>query len=348
MVGSTIFHFWEETTLESSEAEEQTLLSEGLKTSVQLQLMTAYTNKVSYKQASAYVNHLDNEVVDNDQKGIDPLEWKDDVLCWLNSLKAAGMSKQTIATRRRQIVATAHGLNLMPRDVTGEDIVSWCGKQRWKPETRKGYRNAIHGFFSWMTATGRRETDPSLELPKIQRPKAHPHPCPDAVIICALAIADDAEKLMILLGSQCGLRRSEIARVSSRDVLSDIPGKSLIVRGKGDKQRLVPLPDDLAKAIEHAEGFLFKGRWSGHVESSYIGRHVGALLGNGWSTHSLRHRYATTVYLATHNLLLVSQLLGHESVETTQRYVALPDSRLRSVLKAVALDGKATGCNAVE
>lgn len=55
--------------------------------------------------------------------------------------------------------------------------------------------------------------------------------------------ATPSEKLMVRLGAECGLRRGEIARVHSDDVVADSAGHSLIVRGKGDKQRIVPLPD---------------------------------------------------------------------------------------------------------
>lgn len=57
----------------------------------------------------------------------------------------------------------------------------------------------------------------------------------------------------------------------------------------------------------------------------------------GWGCHSLRHRYATKTYEQTHDLFLVARLLGHASVETTQIYVAMPDSRLREALDAVIL-----------
>ena len=68
-----------------------------------------------------------------------------------------------------------------------------------------------------------------------------------------------------------------------------------------------------------------------------MSRHVSALLPEGYGVHSLRHRYATRLYGATHDLLLVSRLLGHESVETTQVYVCLPDEGMRAGLDAVAL-----------
>lgn len=60
-------------------------------------------------------------------------------------------------------------------------------------------------------------------------------------------------------------------------------------------------------------------------------------LGVDRSAHSLRHRYATRTYESTHDLYLVSKLLGHSSVETTQIYVAMPDSRLRAGMSAVTL-----------
>lgn len=264
-------------------------------------------------------------------------EWREYIDKWLDSLKAAGYSDQTRKTRRYQIQALSLGLGGSPLDVTGEDIVEWYADHEWKPETRKGSRNAAASFFGWLCRSGRRPDDPSESLPSVKRPQAHPRPCPDRVIMAALRRANDTERLMIRLGAECGLRRAEIARVSSRDVMDDGDGWSLIVRGKGDKQRIVPMPGGLAAEILLRDGYLFPGRWEPHCEQSYIGKHVSALLGGGWSTHSLRHRYATATYRATGDILLVSKLLGHESIETTQRYVAMPDERLRTAVDAVSL-----------
>ena len=88
---------------------------------------------------------------------------------------------------------------------------------------------------------------------------------------CGDGEATSSEKLMIRLGAECGLRRGEIARVHSDDVVADSAGRSLIVRGKGDKQRIVPLPDDLADIIMDARGYLFPGRFVGHVRSPISG-----------------------------------------------------------------------------
>lgn len=267
-----------------------------------------------------------------------PVPWRRSIEGWIDTLKAAGLSAQTIKSRRYKMVHLAALLMPSgPEDVTTEQIVQVFARQQWKPETRKAYRNTISSFFRWLHKSGRRSDDPSLDVPRVKKPHAHPRPCPDRYIAAAMEMATTSERLMIRLGAECGLRRGEIARVHSDDVVADNAGRSLIVRGKGDKQRIVPLPDDLAGIIMDARGYLFPGRFGGHVEESYIGDHISRLLPDGYAAHTLRHRFATTAYAATHDLFVVAELLGHESVETTEHYVAMPDGRLREATAAVRL-----------
>ncbi len=267
-----------------------------------------------------------------------PVPWRESINGWTDTLRAAGLSAQTIKSRRYKMVHLATLLMPSgPEDVTTEQIVQAFARQQWKPETRKAYRNTISSFFRWLHKSGRRSDDPSLDVPRVKKPHAHPRPCPDKYITAAMEKATAVEKLMIRLGAECGLRRGEIARVHSDDVVADSAGHSLIVRGKGDKQRIVPLPDDLAAIVMDANGYLFPGRFGGHVEESYIGDHISHLLPDGYAAHTLCHRFATTAYAATHDLFVVAELLGHESVETTEHYVAMPDGRLREATAAVRL-----------
>lgn len=267
-----------------------------------------------------------------------PVPWRKSINGWTDTLRAAGLSAQTIKSRRYKMVHLATLLMPSgPEDVTTEQIVQAFARQQWKPETRKAYRNTISSFFRWLHKSGRRSDDPSLDVPRVKKPHAHPRPCPDRYIAAAMKMATTSERLMIRLGAECGLRRGEIARVHSDDVVADSAGRSLIVRGKGDKQRIVPLPDDLAGIIMDARDYLFPGRFGGHVEESYIGDHISRLLPDGYAAHTLRHRFATTAYAATHDLFVVAELLGHESVETTEHYVAMPDGRLREAMAAVRL-----------
>lgn len=269
-----------------------------------------------------------------------PVPWRKSINGWTDTLKAAGLSAQTIKSRRYKMVHLATLLMPSgPEDVATEQIVQAFARQQWKPETRKAYRNTISSFFRWLHKSGRRSDDPSLDVPRVKKPHAHPRPCPDRYIAAAMEKATSSEKLMIRLGAECGLRRGEIARVHSDDVVADSAGRSLIVRGKGDKQRIVPLPDDLAGIIMDARGYLFPGRFGGHVEESYVGDHISHLLPRGYAAHTLRHRFATTAYAATHDLFVVAELLGHESVETTEHYVAMPDGRLREATAAVRIAG---------
>lgn len=267
-----------------------------------------------------------------------PVPWRESINGWTDTLKAAGLSAQTIKSRRYKMVHLAALLMPSgPEDVTTEQIVQVFARQQWKPETRKAYRNTISSFFRWLRKSGHRADDPSQDVPRVKKPHAHPRPCPDRYIKAALEKATESEKLMIRLGAECGLRRGEIARVHSDDVVPDNVGRSLMVRGKGDKQRIVPMPDDLADMVMAAHGYLFHGRFGGHVEESYVGDHISRLLPNGYGAHTLRHRFATTAYAATHDLFVVAELLGHESVETTEHYVAMPDGRLREAAAAVRL-----------
>lgn len=269
-----------------------------------------------------------------------PVPWRESINGWTDTLRAAGLSAQTIKSRRYKMVHLAALLMPSgPEDVTTEQIVQVFARQQWKPETRKAYRNTISSFFRWLHKSCRRSDDPSLDVPRVKKPHAHPRPCPDRYIAAAMEMATSSEKLMIRFGAECGLRRGEIARVHSDDVVADSAGHSLIVRGKGDKQRIVPLPDDLAAIVMDANGYLFPGRFGGHVEESYIGDHISHLLPDGYAAHTLRHRFATTAYAATHDLFVVAELLGHESVETTEHYVAMPDGRLREATAAGRIAG---------
>lgn len=269
-----------------------------------------------------------------------PVPWRESINGWTDTLKAAGLSAQTIKSRRYKMVHLAALLMPSgPEDVTTEQIVQVFARQQWKPETRKAYRNTISSFFRWLRKSGHRADDPSQDVPRVKKPHAHPRPCPDRYIKAALVKATESEKLMIRLGAECGLRRGEIARVHSDDVVPDNVGRSLMVRGKGDKQRIVPMPDDLADMVMAAHGYLFHGRFGGHVEESYVGDHISRLLPNGYGAHTLRHRFATATYAATHDLFVVAELLGHESVETTEHYVAMPDGRLREATAAVRIAG---------
>lgn len=268
-----------------------------------------------------------------------PLSWHRLVGLYLQWLESGGCTEATVTCRYYKIGYIARLLGCDPFEVTGEMLVSVFASQSWARETRKGYSVTVRSFYRFLVETEEVDVDPTVHLPRVHRERSVPHPCPDRVIRRALTQAggDVLQVLMIRLGAECGLRRSEIAQVSTHDVISVEGSKFLLIHGKGRKERMVPLPDDLAELIMTQHGFVFPGRWAGHVEASFIAKRVTRLLEDGYTTHSLRHRYASKVYEHTHDLLLVSKLLGHESVETTQVYLSVTFSNPMDVINAVQL-----------
>lgn len=262
--------------------------------------------------------------------------WSDALGGWRKWLMAADRPKTTLKLRNYQLRRFAQD-HRDPCTVTTAEIISWLSSSDWATETRRSYRAALRSFFGWMHAAGKINEDPSRLLPPIKPADARPRPVPELVLVDALAKADERTTLMILLAARQGLRRGEIAQVHSDDLLEDLTGWSLRVHGKGRKERIIPLAGDLAAAIrERAPGFVFPGGTEGHLAPYWVGRLVGRVLPDGWTTHTLRHRFATTTYHGSRDLLAVQSLLGHSKPETTRRYVLLPDDTLRDAIRWVA------------
>lgn len=267
-----------------------------------------------------------------------PETWKQPIADFLEFKKAGGCSELTRRTRYMQLRRFAELVAVAPEEVSLQQLTQALADAK-SQETRHNLKNCFSTFFAWLQASGTRSDNPAALLPSVRASRPHPTPCPDDYITKAFANATGDEHTMLRLASECGLRRAEIAQVQSDDVLHDVHGfYSLIVHGKGDKQRIIPLPTELAAIIESAGGYVFKGRFGSHVEASYISKHIGRLLPKGYSVHKLRHRFATTAYGQSHDMLAVSKALGHSSTEVTQRYVALPDEALRELVKAATIE----------
>ncbi|MGO3555871.1 MAG: tyrosine-type recombinase/integrase, partial [Microbacterium gubbeenense] len=113
----------------------------------------------------------------------------------------------------------------------------------------------------------------------------------------------------------------------------------LIVHGKGDRPRVVPLPGGLAAEIgEQCQrfGYMLPGDDAGHLSPRYVGKLATLVLPDDWTLHALRHRFATRAYSLDRDVFTVQQLLGHASPATTRRYVALDTSSMRSTVERVA------------
>jgi len=121
--------------------------------------------------------------------------------------------------------------------------------------------------------------------------------------------------------------------------VDDLAGVTLIVHGKGAKDRPVPLSDDVARLVSEAVkaggGWAFPGQQDGHLSPEHVGVLASRAL-TPYSLHQCRHRFGTRAYLATNNLYALQRLLGHTSPVTTERYVTLPADALRATMLAAA------------
>lgn len=265
-----------------------------------------------------------------------PPAWRDVVQQFSTWLAAAGRSRGTVKLREWWITKLAVDCApAAPGTITSQEILEWAARHDWSPNTRRSARAAIKRFFYWARVTGLRTDDPSELLLSVRVPRPTPRPAPMRVLATALRAAEsDADQLMLLLASFGGLRRTEIACVHASDIEADF----LLVTGKGGARRFVPIHTAVSpflRRVQARDGWAFPGRFAGHVHPDYIGKRISRLLGPGWTAHTLRHRFATECYRASHDLLAVQQLLGHASVATTQIYVGVDRDALAAAVAAI-------------
>jgi integrase/recombinase XerC len=154
----------------------------------------------------------------------------------------------------------------------------------------------------------------------------------------------DAAVMALLYGS--GLRISEALGLKRRDVPRPGEGDVLVVTGKGNKTRMVPvLQNVLALVAEYvamcphplpAEGPIFVGARGGPLSPRIIQlameRMRGALgLPDSATPHALRHSFATHLLSRGGDLRAIQELLGHSSLSTTQVYTGIDSERLLEV-----------------
>lgn len=228
-----------------------------------------------------------------------------------------------------------------------EWLVAYLANPRRKAATRRSARTSLRIWTTWLHRTGRILADPLALIPPARSPKPLPRPCPDPIIRKSLFASDTRVQAMITLATEAGLRRAEIAVVARPDFIEERDGTSLIVHGKGRRERTVPLTSAVAAAaarqFEHVSPeipwlFPSKGRYADtHLQPVRVGELINEALPGSWSAHTLRHRFATEAYRSSRDLLLVQTLRGHSKPETTAIYVGLDTARARSVINEISL-----------
>lgn len=270
--------------------------------------------------------------------------WNESIGGWLATLTVAGHSPETVRLRKGVVCMAARRLPAdSPAQVDTDQLVALAAAQPWSNDYRRAYRTTLVQFFDWcINHNTHPGPNPAGGLPKVAESKPRPRPATDEIWQHIIDHADPRELLMARLAAEAGLRRAEVAQVHRDDLTEDQDGYSLIVHGKGGKQRVVPITHSLAHTIRNysagysPKGFLFPGQVDGHVSPNWVGVMLSRLMPPGWSMHKLRHRYASRGFAGTGNLRAVQEALGHASVATTQRYTAVASRDVRRVSESAA------------
>lgn len=253
-------------------------------------------------------------------------------LVWMAS---AGSGRDTLRVRGRHLRDLA-GVHEDLLAVTAGDLAAWLASHSWGHSARQQARATVRMFYGWLVDEDVLRSSPAARLPKVRHPRPISRPAPLHVIAAALLKARPREQRMILVARYGGLRRAEVAAVHTDHLTDTGDGhRAVVVRGKGDHERMVPLHPAVAQAVEDCRGWLFPSvrHPSGHLDPDTVGRLVSDLLGPGWAMHSLRHRAAHDWQAVSGDLVAIQELLGHASLATTRRYLpARQDVMLAAVL----------------
>jgi len=213
---------------------------------------------------------------------------------------------------------------------------------------------AIRSFFRYLERR-RGVSNPRLSLvrgPKLKR--SLPRPVSESAADALIAAAEDSETpwigardaALITLLYAAGLRISEALALTGAD--RPLP-QTLRVRGKGGKERLVPMLPAAREAIERyaelcpfaltADAPLFRGAKGGalspRIAQALMQRLRGGLgLPASATPHALRHAFATHLLARGGDLRAIQELLGHESLSTTQAYVDADFFRLLEIYRS--------------
>lgn len=245
-----------------------------------------------------------------------------------------------------------------------EDYLIFCEAQGLTAATRARRLSAVRQLYRFAFEEGWRAENPTLRLHGPRQPAALPQTLTQEEVEALLAAAaslgpDDMSRLrnrcIFEMLYAAGLRVSELAELPVAAVRGD--PRMILVRGKGDKERMVPLSGPARRALvdwlaarDQAEDagralgrpvsrFLFPDAVAaGHVTRQKIhtlvkqAAQVAGLDPARVTPHTLRHAFATHLLAGGADLRVIQTLLGHADLATTEIYTHVLDAHLRTLV----------------
>jgi integrase/recombinase XerD len=251
-----------------------------------------------------------------------------------------------------------HGQPLQPPEITRPVLsafIRWVASLEVGARTQARIVSGIRAFFHYLVIEGVIESNPStvLEIPRMSRklPEVLSLHEIDRIIAAIDHSQPEGQRNRAIIETLygCGLRVSELVNLRISDIQMD--AQFVRITGKGNKQRLVPVGSE---AMKHIRLYLDAGRLltpakKGHEDNIFLNRFgrrlsremvfqiVKSLSGKAGikksvSPHTFRHSFATHLVEGGADLRAVQDMLGHESITTTEIYTHLDREYLRENL----------------
>lgn len=204
---------------------------------------------------------------------VEPREdWKESIEKWIDWMDAIGRTNDTLRTRWYQIVRFSKAVDKSITDVTEDDLIFYLAGMG--TEGRRGVRSCVKVFYQWSMKRGLARRNPADEVPTVPMTLPSGCICPEENIEQGLASPDENARLAVMLGAFCGLRRIEMTRINLKtDLEENAEGMVLHVHGKGNKERILPVPARLAATLRKRTGvWLFPGDVQGHCGVDYVAK----------------------------------------------------------------------------
>lgn len=252
------------------------------------------------------------------------------------------MSPNTVASYISDLTAFFSAVGKDPKDVIPEDIINYFAEAvKLSKRSQARVLSSLHSFYKWMIMEGEMTDNPSdaIEAPKLGKYLPAVLSVEEVDRLIAAVDLDSAfgkrDRAMLETLYGLGLRVSELISLRISSIWTEQGFVSVI--GKGDKQRLVPLGGMARDAIRdylevrgpaadrESSDILFLNRFGRALTRIAVFKMIKAYavkagISKEISPHTLRHSFATHLIENGADLRAVQEMLGHESILTTEIY----------------------------
>lgn len=253
------------------------------------------------------------------------------------------MSPNTVASYCSDVSGLLSSVQSAASQITQEDIMAYLSDAYSQLSKRSQARalSAMRSFFDWMVLEGHRTDNPceNIDAPKLGQylPEVLSQEEVVAVIesVRLSSWAGLRDKAILEFLYSCGLRVSELCQLRISNVFVEESFVRII--GKGDKERLVPLGEPAAEALSEylaARPFDNTSEYADYVFLNRFGKPLSRIsvfnmikkqaaaagIAKEISPHTFRHSFATHLIENGADLRVVQEMLGHESILTTEIY----------------------------